>query len=581
MKFVSYNIQYGFGADGRYDLARAAKVIADADVVALQEVERNWQRTGNDDQPELLSRLLPHHYWVYGPAFDMDASTRRSGRQGRQPPPPVRHHAAVALSDPVVAAASLADAQGGAAAQHAERSAGRPDPTRRPARSASSRSICRISASKSGWSRSPSSRRCIAAFPWKAGHGAASTTSRSATGRMAKPSPRRRWRRSGWAISTASRAARNISPSPAATLRIRRAAYLDGFVDAAVVAGSEASASHTHVRQHRGEIAEAPARLLLRRLHACRSSAFGQRRYGLHRLGPFSGHDRHRPGDAGDGCRPMTLPVFLAVLAAAAMHAAWNATIKVRLDRFASISLMTVGMGVVALPALPLVALPGAIGWLLIAASVALHIGYRLFLVKAYAAGDLAQTYPLARGAAPLLTTLGGIVLIREIPDGLAILGILLLSAGHAADVDARRQRADGRAARHRLCLHHLAVRCRLYADRRHGRPLGGRRGELCGMAVRRRCDRDRRRDGLHTRQRDRLDDAAGMADRADHRRAGGRRLLDRRMGDDPGADRLGRGVARDVDPVCDGDLGVLARRSRHALARRRGAADRLRHHCV
>jgi drug/metabolite transporter (DMT)-like permease len=126
----------------------------------------------------------------------------------------------------------------------------------------------------------------------------------------------------------------------------------------------------------------------------------------------------------------MTLQVFLAVLAAAAMHAAWNATIKVRLDRFASISLMTVGMGVVALPALPLVAIPGALGWLLIAASVALHIGYRLFLIKAYATGDLAQTYPLARGAAPLLTTLGGIVLIREIPAGLAILGILLLSAG-------------------------------------------------------------------------------------------------------------------------------------------------------
>jgi endonuclease/exonuclease/phosphatase family metal-dependent hydrolase len=75
MKFVSYNIQYGFGADGRYDLERAAKVIADADVIALQEVERNWQRSGNDDQPDLLSRLLRHHHWVYGPAFDMDAST--------------------------------------------------------------------------------------------------------------------------------------------------------------------------------------------------------------------------------------------------------------------------------------------------------------------------------------------------------------------------------------------------------------------------------------------------------------------------------------------------------------------------
>ena len=75
MKFVSYNIQYGFGADGRYDLDRTAQVIADVDVIALQEVERNWQRTCNDDQPELLSKLLPHHHWVYGPAFDMDASS--------------------------------------------------------------------------------------------------------------------------------------------------------------------------------------------------------------------------------------------------------------------------------------------------------------------------------------------------------------------------------------------------------------------------------------------------------------------------------------------------------------------------
>ena len=61
---------------------------------------------------------------------------------------------------------------------------------------------------------------------------------------------------------------------------------------------------------------------------------------------------------------------------------------------------------------------------------MALHTGYRLFLIKAYEAGDLAQTYPLARGTAPLLTTLGGILLIREIPTPLAIAGITLLSAG-------------------------------------------------------------------------------------------------------------------------------------------------------
>jgi drug/metabolite transporter (DMT)-like permease len=126
----------------------------------------------------------------------------------------------------------------------------------------------------------------------------------------------------------------------------------------------------------------------------------------------------------------MTLTVFLAVLAAAAMHAVWNATIKVKLDRFASISLLTVGMGIAGLPALPFVEVPHGPVWIWIVLSVALHTGYRLFLIKAYETGDLSQTYPLARGAAPLMTTAGGVLLVREIPAVLSLLGIVLLSAG-------------------------------------------------------------------------------------------------------------------------------------------------------
>ena len=76
MKFVSYNIQYGFGADGRYDLERVAKVVAGADVIALQEVERLWKRSNEDDQPEILARLLPHHHCGLRPGL----------RHGRQHP---------------------------------------------------------------------------------------------------------------------------------------------------------------------------------------------------------------------------------------------------------------------------------------------------------------------------------------------------------------------------------------------------------------------------------------------------------------------------------------------------------------
>jgi len=126
----------------------------------------------------------------------------------------------------------------------------------------------------------------------------------------------------------------------------------------------------------------------------------------------------------------MTLPVFFAVLAAALMHASWNALVKVRLDRFASISLTSTGMAVAAAPVLPFVAVPGPEVWPFIITSLIVHIGYRLFLARAYEAGDLAQTYPLARGSAPLMTTLGGIMLVGEMPAPLALAGIALLSFG-------------------------------------------------------------------------------------------------------------------------------------------------------
>ncbi len=127
----------------------------------------------------------------------------------------------------------------------------------------------------------------------------------------------------------------------------------------------------------------------------------------------------------------MSVTVFLAVLAAAAMHATWNALIKVRLDRFISIQLMTVGMGVASLPLVPFVGGPQwpSAGWAL-ASAVLFHSGYKFFLTKAYETGDMAQAYPLARGTAPLLVMLAGMALLGETPTTLVLGGILLLSAG-------------------------------------------------------------------------------------------------------------------------------------------------------
>lgn len=73
MKLVTYNIQYGRGKDGQFDLVRIADEVMGADVIALQEVERFWQRSGMVDQPAELATLLGDYHWVYGSGVDSNA----------------------------------------------------------------------------------------------------------------------------------------------------------------------------------------------------------------------------------------------------------------------------------------------------------------------------------------------------------------------------------------------------------------------------------------------------------------------------------------------------------------------------
>jgi endonuclease/exonuclease/phosphatase family metal-dependent hydrolase len=81
MKLTTFNIQYGFGADGFYSLNRIADTIRDRDLIAVQEVDRHWSRTRHDDQPAILSDLLPDHHMVYAPAFDMALPGEKAKRR--------------------------------------------------------------------------------------------------------------------------------------------------------------------------------------------------------------------------------------------------------------------------------------------------------------------------------------------------------------------------------------------------------------------------------------------------------------------------------------------------------------------
>lgn len=60
LRIVTYNIRHGEGMDGNVDLARIASVLRplNADVVALQEVDRETERTGGIDQTARLAQLL-------------------------------------------------------------------------------------------------------------------------------------------------------------------------------------------------------------------------------------------------------------------------------------------------------------------------------------------------------------------------------------------------------------------------------------------------------------------------------------------------------------------------------------------
>ncbi|SDE90256.1 EamA family transporter [Phytopseudomonas seleniipraecipitans] len=126
----------------------------------------------------------------------------------------------------------------------------------------------------------------------------------------------------------------------------------------------------------------------------------------------------------------MPTSVFVMVIASAALHAGWNALLKIGLDRFLTASLIQIGAGAIALLALPFVPMPNAAAWPWIVLSALLHIGYNVFLSRAYQYGDLGQVYPLSRGSSPLLVAGLSVLLLGEVLPGGQLFGLAVLVAG-------------------------------------------------------------------------------------------------------------------------------------------------------
>ena len=118
------------------------------------------------------------------------------------------------------------------------------------------------------------------------------------------------------------------------------------------------------------------------------------------------------------------------VLGAAVLHATWNAIVKGTRARALVLAAVAGTHGTVGFIMVLWAAPPAAASWPYILASATTHYGYYYFLSLAYKWGDLSRVYPISRGIAPLLVSLGALIFAGEQLPALGWGGVALVSGG-------------------------------------------------------------------------------------------------------------------------------------------------------
>lgn len=174
----------------------------------------------------------------------------------------------------------------------------------------------------------------------------------------------------------------------------------------------------------------------------------------------------------------MELIVFLAALASAALHAGWNAGVKVSASRDDAMAAVVVGCGLVSLPLLAAVPLPDirALPWMGLA--VIANLAALKALSLAYRFGDFALAYPLARGGAPLVVAGLSTLLIAEPATPLMLAGIAAISTGMVIlALEGRRRGGGGIKAVVPALLSALLIGCYSFIDAMGVRQSGSAAG--------------------------------------------------------------------------------------------------------
>lgn len=126
----------------------------------------------------------------------------------------------------------------------------------------------------------------------------------------------------------------------------------------------------------------------------------------------------------------MTATAFVLILAAAALHAAWNSLVKMSGDALVTAALIMGVSGLVGLPGLFLLPLPAPASWPVLGFSLIVHGAYIFFLLQAYRHGNFGQVYPIARGTAPLILATFAFVAVGERLSPTSTAAVVAISVG-------------------------------------------------------------------------------------------------------------------------------------------------------
>jgi len=187
--------------------------------------------------------------------------------------------------------------------------------------------------------------------------------------------------------------------------------------------------------------------------------------------------------------QPLT---FAVLVAAALLHATWNALVSRGSDRRSTLILLVWVEGALALCALPFVAWPTRAAWLWLLLGTVLRVGALLLLLRAYGLAAFSRVYPIARGASPLLMGLFGTLVLDDHLPVRAICALLAVALGVLLIARVDRRPAPDAAALQAGIATAILIAAYSTVDARGVRaspdPLGyaafGFVGEALGMAM-------------------------------------------------------------------------------------------------